>query len=92
LPELRRPPPEDPITDPKIFLGAKLQSKGIFVRNQNLQGPPCKSVSKIVLAVLLKLVKSIENHRKSEKCKLDFVGFLVKNPTTLVKHDHSYHS
>jgi hypothetical protein len=37
------------------------------------------------------LVKSIENRRKSEKkFKLIFVGFLVKNPTTFVKHDPTF--
>jgi hypothetical protein len=34
---------------------------------------------------LLNLVKSVENRRKiRKKCKLNFVGFVVKNPTTIV--------
>jgi hypothetical protein len=39
---------------------------------------------------LLILVKCIENIEKLEKCKPNFVGLLVKNPTTFVKHDHSF--
>jgi hypothetical protein len=30
------------------------------------------------------LVNCVENHRKSEKCKTNFVGFMVKYPTTFV--------
>jgi hypothetical protein len=33
---------------------------------------------------LLKLVKCIENRRQLRKCKLNFVGFLVKSTTTFV--------
>jgi hypothetical protein len=34
--------------------------------------------------VWLKLVKYVENRRKFKKCNLNFVGFVVKNPTTFV--------
>jgi hypothetical protein len=46
--------------------------------------------SSIVLAVLLELRKSIENNKKSEKYKPNFVGFLVTNPTTFLKHVHGF--
>jgi hypothetical protein len=33
------------------------------------------------------LVKFIENSKKIEKCKTNFVGFPVNNSTTFTKHD-----
>jgi hypothetical protein len=34
--------------------------------------------------IWLILVNYVENHRKSEKCETNFVGFVVKYPTTLL--------
>jgi hypothetical protein len=39
---------------------------------------------------VLNLVKFVEIIEKSEKCKLNFVGFVVKNPTTFTKHYHAF--
>jgi hypothetical protein len=41
----------------------------------------CISNSKVIL---LTVVNSVENRRKSEKCKTNFVGFLVKSTSTFV--------
>jgi hypothetical protein len=62
-----------------------LQTKGICVRTGKLPGAWLKTRNFNSKAVLLILVKSIENRRKTEKCKPNFVGRLVKNTTTFVK-------
>jgi hypothetical protein len=66
---------------------------GVFYANQGLGCEPEK-LSKVSSKVeflnskwLLLNLKFVEN---SKKCKCSFVGFLVTNPTTLTKHNHTF--
>jgi hypothetical protein len=40
--------------------------------------------------LLADLVKCVKNVEKIENCKPNFVAFLMKNPTTFAKHDHTF--
>jgi hypothetical protein len=82
--------PEDHIARIQVFLRGNPQTEGFSVRNQKLSGAYVKLDSQIGLDFLLILVKFVENCRKIRKTQLNFAGFLVKNPTTLVKHDHTF--
>jgi hypothetical protein len=50
----------------------------------SFRGPPCKRLTQIVKVTFLFLVNCVENHKKTEKCKTNFFGFVVKYPTTFV--------
>jgi hypothetical protein len=84
------PPParaRDPIARDTFFPRADMQIKGIFLNMKNFPGTFLKIRIFNSEAFMPILVKSVENIRKSENYKLNFVGFLEKNPTTFLKHD-----
>jgi hypothetical protein len=65
------------IAKEKIFPGSLLQkvnsnSKTLYFAKKNSK------------TLWLLLVNCVENHRKSEKCKTNFVGFLMNYTTTFV--------
>jgi hypothetical protein len=70
--------------------GAFFRGEGIVVHAKFFLGTCLTTRSSIVFGFWLNLVNFIENSRKSEKCKNNFVGFPVNSPTTFVKHDHSF--
>jgi hypothetical protein len=59
-------------------------NQGIFGRISKLLGALVQAGNFNSICVLLILVNYIENRKKSEKCKPNFIGFLVKNNTTFV--------
>jgi hypothetical protein len=67
-----------------------MQTRGISVKPEKLPEGRLKVSFLNSDGCLLKLVKFVENRRKSKKFKSDFVGFAVKNPTTFVKHYQAF--
>jgi hypothetical protein len=81
------PPPtaKGKIASPQIFLGCSVQSKGIVMKVEKDLGALVQNGNFNSKRILLILVKSLENLKKTEKCKLNFLRLLVKSTTTFVK-------
>jgi hypothetical protein len=81
----RLPSAKGHIATSVLFLRSETYNKGMVVKLPELLGTQSKNPIFNSVAKMLKLGKSIENHRKiRKKCKLNFVGFLVKSTTTFV--------
>jgi hypothetical protein len=61
-----------------------VQTKGVSVKQWKVLRTPVQKETSIVYPFLQKFVNCIEIVEKSEKCKLNFVGFVVKSTTTFV--------
>jgi hypothetical protein len=72
------------IASPQVFSGSFVQYRGTFVRLWKVLGAPAQKYIFNSERTLLILVKSLQIVEKSEKCKLNFVRFLVKSTTTFV--------
>jgi hypothetical protein len=59
-------------------------NRGYFCKSVEISRDPGAKFISNSSGDLLNLVKCVENRRKFRKCKLNFVGFVVKNPTTFV--------
>jgi hypothetical protein len=76
--------PGDSIASPQIFQWASIQSKDLPVRKPKFPGASAQNLIFYSICDLLNLVNSLKIIENSEKCKPNFVGFAVKNPTTLI--------
>jgi hypothetical protein len=76
--------PEDHIARSVIFLGCFVRNKGMVVNLQKLPGASAQNCNFNSVLILLKLVKCVEIVENSEKCKLNFGGFMVKSTTTFL--------
>jgi hypothetical protein len=68
-----------------IFLRASVQTKGMFMKNQKFSGTPVKNWIFNSVAVLLKLVKSGENRRKTKKLQTQFCWIPWDKPYNFCK-------
>jgi hypothetical protein len=73
-----------------VFSGCFVRIEGIFVKPEKIPGTCRQKWFLNSDGFWLNIVNFVENHIKFKKMKTNFFGFLLKNPTTFVKHDHAF--